>query len=494
MELQKPKYFIPIICGLFIAANTAAIALEFYFLGLIPIAMLGVWLALNHYDKLVYFVVLATPLSINIEELEIGGVGIYLPTEPILIGLMLLFFLETIRRNPIDVRILRHPISVIIYLQIFWLAVTAYVSEMPIVSYKFLTARLWFVVVMYFITAQIFRQYKPIKTFIWLYLLSLTVVVGITLTIHAQNGFSQEAAHWAMNPFYKDHTSYGALLAMYFPITLGLLVAGKYSQKSKILLGFILLVLTVGLIFSYTRAAWISLIGAGIVFLILYLRINFRFVLLGLGIFLIGFLAYKDVALQSLEKNRQDSSDNLGEHVESVSNISTDASNLERLNRWNCAMKMFADKPFFGFGPGTYQFQYAPYQSSLDKTIISTNAGDGGNAHSEYLGPLAESGLFGALLMVALMATVLYRGIRLYSGMDRSDKEMRTVVMTLLLGLITYYVHGILNNYLDTDKASIPFWSFTAALVSIELFHAKKNMELPRNQHLETTIAQKKES
>ncbi len=93
MELQKPKYFIPILCGLFIVANTAAIAFEFYFLGLIPVAMLAAWLALNHYDKLVYFVVLATPLSINIEELEIGGVGIYLPTEPILISVMLLFFL-----------------------------------------------------------------------------------------------------------------------------------------------------------------------------------------------------------------------------------------------------------------------------------------------------------------------------------------------------------------------------------------------------------------
>ncbi len=482
MELQKPKYFILLLCGLFVVANTAAIAFEFYFLGLIPVIMLGAYLALNHYDKMVYFVVLATPLSINLEELAIGGVGIYLPTEPVLIIIMLLFFLETIRRNPIDVRILRHPISIVIYLQLFWLAVTAYVSEMPVVSYKFLTARMWFVIVMYFITCQIFKHYKPIKTFIWLYLISLTVVIGITLTIHAQNDFSEEAAHWAMNPFYKDHTSYGALLAMYFPITLGLLVAGNYKTSIKLILGFLLLVLTVALVFSYTRAAWLSLLGAGVVFLILYFRINFKFVLLGMALMVVAFFAYKDVALQSLEKNRQDSSDNLTEHVESVSNISTDASNLERLNRWNSALKMFADKPFFGFGPGTYQFQYAPYQSSLDKTIISTNAGDAGNAHSEYLGPLAESGLFGALLMIALMATVLYTGIRLYSGMDRSNKEMRTIVMTLTLGLITYYVHGVLNNYLDTDKASIPFWSFTASIVAIELFHSKKNMELPRNQ------------
>ncbi|MES2627549.1 MAG: O-antigen ligase family protein, partial [Bacteroidota bacterium] len=416
MEIQRSKYFVPLLCGLFIVANTAAIAFEFYFLGLIPVALLAAWLALNHYDKLVYFVVLATPFSINLEDLQIaGGVGIYLPTEPILITLMLMFFLETIRRNPIDVRILKHPVSIVIFLQLFWLAVTAYVSEMPFISFKFFTARLWFVVVMYFITAQIFKQYKPIKVFIWLYLVSLIGVVLITLTVHASQGFSEEAAHWAMNPFYKDHTSYGALLAMYTPVTIGLLVAGNYKNGTKIVLGSLLFILCVGLVFSYTRAAWLSLLGAAGVFVILYFRVNFRFVLLGLGVVAVVFFAYKDVALQSLEKNRQDSSDNLSEHVESVSNISTDASNLERLNRWSCALKMFVEKPFFGFGPGTYQFQYAPYQNSMDKTIISTNAGDGGSAcavrpswradHARYsgaAGSVAVQGYGADLIQVAL--------------------------------------------------------------------------------------------
>lgn len=477
MELQKHKYLIPTLCLLFIAANTLAIALEFYFLALIPVALFAAWLAIYHYDKLVYFVVLATPLSINIEELSVGGVGIYLPTEPILISLMLLFFLETIRRNPVDIRVLKHPISIVIYLHLFWLATTAYVSEMPVVSYKFLTARLWFITIMYFVTSQIFKKFGAIKTFIWLYIIGLLGVIAFTITVHAQNGFSEEAAHWAMNPFYKDHTSYGALLAMYFPITLGMLFQGNYSKSIRGVLIGILIILTVALILSYTRAAWLSLLAAAGVAVILFFRINFRFVLLGLAIALIGFFAYKDVLLQSLEKNRQDSSDNLSEHVESVSNISTDASNLERLNRWNCAMKMFLDKPFFGFGPGTYQFQYAPYQSSVDKTIISTSAGDGGNAHSEYLGPLAEQGVFGAAIMIALVITVLYKGIKLYSDLDRKETEKRMVVMGLILGLITYYVHGILNNYLDTDKASVPFWSFTAAIVAIEVYH-KKTLEI----------------
>jgi hypothetical protein len=39
---------------------------------------------------------------------------------------------------------------------------------------------------------------------------------------------------------------------------------------------------------------------------------------------------------------------------------------------------------------------------------------------------------------------------------------------------MTYFIHGTLNNYLDTDKASVPFWGFIAILVSIDLYHYPK--------------------
>ena len=91
-------------------------------------------------------------------------------------------------------------------------------------------------------------------------------------------------------------------------------------------------------------------------------------------------------------------------------NISTDASNLERINRWQAAIRMYEDHPVLGFGPGTYQFEYAPYQMSQEKTAISTNAGDRGNAHSEYIGPLSEEGLPGMLLVISSRGRDDYRG------------------------------------------------------------------------------------
>jgi hypothetical protein len=49
--------------------------------------------------------------------------------------------------------------------------------------------------------------------------------------------------------------------------------------------------------------------------------------------------------------------------------------------------------------------------------------------------------------------------------------------MMLMLGLVTYFTHGVLNNYLDTDKASVPVWGFIAIIVAIDIYFAPNNEE-----------------
>jgi O-antigen ligase len=274
-----------------------------------------------------------------------------------------------------------------------------------------------------------------------------------------------------MEPLFKDHTSYGAVLAMYFPIITGLLLSKKMSLLMRVLLGIGFVILTTGLVLSYTRAAWLSVIGAAVVVVLMILRVRFRTLLISVVVFgSLVYLSFDDIQV-SLQRNKQESSDKLEEHVGSISNVSSDASNLERLNRWNCAISMWEERPLVGWGPGVYQFEYAPFQKSKDRTIISTNEGDGGNAHSEYLGPLSEQGVPGMLMVIILVLSVSTLGFRIFQ--KSRDYETRVVIASAFAGLITYYIHGVLNNYLDTDKASVPFWGFTALLVAIDIWHVK---------------------
>jgi len=356
--------------------------------------------------------------------------------------------------------LIAHPLTVAIIFSLIWMFITSAKSTIPLVSFKFFLARLWFVVAMYFLINRFFAEERFIKWFLWLFMTGLGIVIIYTVIHHASHSFGEKAAHWVMSPFYKDHTSYGAALALFYPLVIYHFWRAKLFTLAQVFWAGLLLTFTIGLVLSYTRAAWVSLIGAFGVYIIMKLRIDFRLVLLGALLLVGAFFAFDDTITHQIRKNRQDSSGDLKEHVQSISNVSSDASNLERLNRWNSALRMWKDRPFFGFGPGTYMFQYATYQKSSDKTIISTNLGDGGNAHSEYLGPLSEQGVIGSLVILVIFAISLYTGITLYYQLDRGS-YLRGVVMCTVLGLVTYYLHGILNNILVNTRTS----SGTTAMV-----------------------------
>jgi O-antigen ligase len=140
---------------------------------------------------------------------------------------------------------------------------------------------------------------------------------------------------------------------------------------------------------------------------------------------------------------------------------------------------MFYERPVFGFGPGTYAFEYARFQEPENTTIISTTNGDAGNAHSEYLGPLSEMGLLGLISMLLIVAAIFYKSITLYIKWPPEDKKMRTLLLAMIMSLVAYFVHGTLNNYLDTDKAAVPIWMMCAIFIALEAqLQKKKNSEL----------------
>ncbi|MBU0488774.1 MAG: O-antigen ligase family protein [Bacteroidetes bacterium] len=458
---------------IFVALNAILISQEFFYLPLLPVVLLVLYLFFFHLDVFLLIVVALAPASILLED-DRMSIGMALPTEPLLFGVMLLFFLKVAVQG-YKKEYLRHPMTVVILLYLGWLLVTSFTSEMPLVSIKFLISKLWFIIPFYFLGLYLFKDIKNIKRFHWLYIITLMGVIIYTLFRHVQWELNDNAAFWVMEPFFKDHTSYGAIIAMFFPIVIGGLFSKQMKPELKIFVWGIALVFTAGLVFSYTRAAWVSVFAALMLLFAILLKMKFRTVLLLLLVGGAVLFQYSNTLFMDMEKNRQDSSTDLAEHVQSISNISSDASNLERLNRWACAFRMFDERPVFGWGPGTYQYVYGPFQVASEKTIISTNAGDMGNAHSEYIGPLSESGLPGMLIVIAMFGTALFIGLRAVKY--AASHEIRLLTLVTLLGFFTYITHGIMNNYLDLDKASIPFWGFIAMFTAIDIHHSVRNRE-----------------
>jgi putative inorganic carbon (hco3(-)) transporter len=470
IKSNEKKLFYGIGLG-FILLNAIFTAQEVFWIGVLPFVMFLLFYLFVSVDKILWFIVFSTPLAINV-PIKDFGLAISLPTEPLMISILAVFLLKLFYEGKLDRKLVYHPISLSILFYLGWMLITCVTSDLPAVSFKYFLSKMWFVVCFYYYGYFLFQKIQNINRFLWAYCIPFVLVIGYTVFEHSQYGFDQKTANWVMSPFYNDHTAYGAMLAFFVPGLLGLsfMKDRPLFQRAIAFLFFLIFILAV--VLSYSRAAWVSLAGALAFFSVLYFRINFKFILLSMVVLVIAYFSFREQLLVKLERNRQDSSTNITEHVRSISNISSDASNLERLNRWQSAFRMFRERPVFGWGPGTYSFKYAPFQFSYEKTIISTNSGDRGNAHSEYIGPLAESGVLGTVSFVLMIVAIFYTGVRLYARL--TIKNEKIILVSLLAGLVTYFIHGALNNFLDTDKASVPFWGFIAGVVALDIYQKKK--------------------
>jgi O-antigen ligase len=129
---------------------------------------------------------------------------------------------------------------------------------------------------------------------------------------------------------------------------------------------------------------------------------------------------------------------------------------------------MANDRPWAGFGPGVFQFQFVPYQKSWEMTRISVHTpvierspatyGRGGGAHSEYLQALAEMGWPGLLGWLALSLFVLRTGLK---GLSECCGPR---LLWLTMSFFSFIAHAFVNNMLHDGRIAALFWG-TAAMI-----------------------------
>lgn len=453
----------------FIALTVLGLLAGFPLVYILPLALLLALLAIVSSDKLLYLTAFLVPLSVTVHDLGMGA-GMNLPTEPLVIGLMLIAIFKFALEGFKDQAFLKHPLTLLILFNTAWILLTTFTSTMPLVSLKFFIARTWYIIVFYFFASRLFQSLDNIKRFWSILLYSAAAVVLFVVARHSTFGFTRDSVTTVIQPFFWIHGVYAAMVAYFMPIMLVFFIEGKALSFSPLRRSFFLFfsaLFAFAVVYSYTRAAWLSILAAMAALVVILIRVKPVWIYSVSIVAVLGLSYYQGDILMKLSRNKTGSnSKNMEKHLQSATNIKNDPSNLERLNRWSCAYRMYQDKPILGFGPGTYMFQYAPYQLSYQKTVISTNFGTLGHAHSEFLGPLAEGGFIG---MLSWLLIFIYACIRaLWLSYYAKSREVRAIAMALLLGFLTYFVHGFLNSYFDYDKIAVPFWATLSILVVLD--------------------------
>lgn len=418
--------------------------------------------------RILLFVFFFTPFSQDI--LITGGFKISVPTEITIVLLAFLFLIKWSAGFSIRTTILKHPISILLVLDLIWSFVSLIFSEHQNIAFKRILLKMLFILVFYFISTQVLVKTSDQKKLFWFYGIGMIIPILHTFYKHYLLDFLQATSVYVCQPFYNDHTIYAACLAFILPFFI-LQVFISSQNRFRVLSIVLSILFLIAFILSYSRAAWISFGVALMFYTITLFKVRFWQLILGVSIIAGYMIVNFNPIYDQLRQNEIKYDDDVSTHITTVTNLQNDASNLERINRWVCAYRMFLDRPFVGHGSGTYQFVYDQYQTSEFMTRISSHKGNKGNAHSEYMTYLSENGIIGFILFTTLVLYSIYLGIQLlYKTKEPQDKIL---IYSVLLGLITFYTHGLFNTFSDYDKMALLYLGSLAILVRMDLRYGK---------------------
>ena len=96
-------------------------------------------------------------------------------------------------------------------------------------------------------------------------------------------------------------------------------------------------------------------------------------------------------------------------------------------------------------------------------TRISTHEGNKGNAHSEFFNALSEQGLIGGLINVVMMIYMIFLGMKTYYL--KNDSKSKKLILAALLGLVTFYVHGLFNTFSDIAEMALLIYGSMSIII-----------------------------
>ncbi len=224
---------------------------------------------------------------------------------------------------------------------------------------------------------------------------------------------------------------YAQVMLVVLPFALFFFWNEKKSIYKMVMLFSGLMILS-GILLSYSRGAFVTLI------LMIMVLVVMRYVKISQILMIIPILTVLVlVASPGYVSRIQTIFGAAGLFTESAK-YQPDSVTKSRTTEMLAALTCFFDHPLLGVGPG----QYTPFYSReyhMDPDIAFKSIPKARRAHILYFEIAAETGIFGFLLFMGMIAVVMLRlHITRKQGLARGDTEMAFICSALFLGIIGY--------------------------------------------------------
>ena len=437
-----------------------------YFFALLPFA--GLFLLAGWQSMQLVFLLLLFSLPFSIEYQVTEALGTDFPDELLMWLVSALFFCYWLYKpRSISRQVWSHPLILLLLLSIVWAIVCSLFSTQPLLSIKFLLAKGWYIGAFVIAPLILFRRKQMIRMAGWALSLAMIIVSLITLVRHGFYGYSFASINRALEPYFRNHVNYSAMLVCVIPIIAGYRSAVTSLSKKKITT-VILVLLLLALFLSYARGAWLALfVGIFISWLIRKKRIVIAYITV--IVLVIGALLWMKSDDRYLDfahdYNTTIWHSNFSEHL-AATYYGKDVSTEERFYRWIAGLRMINDNWLTGYGPNSFYYNYRSYTIPAFKTWVSNNP-EHSTVHNYFLLTAVEQGIPGLLLFILLAGFILYYAQCLYHRITDDFYKRVTLTMGIIMGMILTV--NFLSDLIETDKIGSLFFLCLSMLVIVDI-------------------------
>jgi len=453
---------------------------EMPILGLLPLFVLFVIQTVINFQRVYYWLLFLLPFSVETELA--GGFSTDFPTEPIVGGLMFItFFYVLLNPKLIRFELVFHPLTLIFTFHFLWMVFVSYTSSHTLHSIKFVVSKIWFFTTYILLTYLLCKNEHFYKKIFWIILIPLVISIFYVMINHAFYGFTFSTINFAVGPIYRNKVNYSAFMTMFYPLlVIGYLDWYKNDKAKRRFLGFCLVMFLIAIWFTFTRAAYGSLLIALASFFVIKYKQNLKVIIIALisAAVLIGYLIQDNHYFAY--KPRYEKAVSHKEFLDLISATSKgqDVSTMERVYRWVAAKNMIADKPIYGFGPGNFYFFYKPYAVQAFKTYVSDNK-EKSTTHNYFLLLATEQGIPGMLIFVILIIVFMLSAERIYH--QTLNPMRKSVVLCCYLSNVIMFSYLLMNDMIEADKVGPLFLINIGVLIAMDNLNFREQKKLLPN-------------
>ena len=451
-------FFIPFLLG--------GIYLEKFWIGVIPFAILFIFIIFYHVRFLYWILIFSIACSVTFDFNK--RLSTDFPTEFISIGLTAIFWILWLVYKPKQLNFLwNHKLTWGLAILWIWSFIASLQAVHFVISFKYILAKIWYITSFFILTFYMMRGFRDIKKLFWMLYIPILLTAIYSFVRTVLGDFSFEFTNQYSLPFYDNHVIYATTMTLILPLVY---IARRWYPKGslpRVLLSISILFLLITIYFSYTRACYLAILGGlTLVFLLKIKKLVLGYILAVMVIISVLFVFSYDYFYLRLapDYNTTVMHDEFKDHLISTF-YGKDASSMERLNMWISVFRMYQERPIAGYGPNNFPSTYKPYSVMYFKTWVSDNPLQL-SCHNYFWLLLAEQGLVGLILFVIFIGLVLYYIRQVYDSSESPYIRSFMIALAAIVGI--FIVILFFNDLIETSKNGSLFFIFLALLVRLQ--------------------------